>query len=213
MAKRERESDKAYNARRRYLRRAEGYLNKAKGTIGAEGARYRELARDLTTKAAQLYERKADIKRSGRFGRLSKELGVKVEEFMRGKEETKREQQQAERLIKESETVAQPKRLNREELTKWRREQEASAILSSPIGSRIYAGLVDVWAKPTYREGEWVNERTTEDINQSIMDYYEVDNMLDVIEILEKQVDLYADPESLERYDAVSLQIAKGLYK
>lgn len=213
MARRQTQADQAYNARRRFLRKADSYLNKAKDTIGAESARYRELAKDMTAKAAQLYERKADITRSSRFNRLSKELGIQVNEFMRRQDETKRERQQVERLITESEIVAQPSGLSREELTDWRREQEANAILSSPIGSRIYAGLVDVWAKPTYRNGELVNERTTEDINQAIMDYFEVDNMLDVIEILEQKVDLYADPESLERYDAVSLAIAMGLYR
>ena len=206
-------SDSAYNARRRFLRKANSYLDKAKDTIGAESTRYRELARNMATKAAQLYERKGNIPHSSKFNRVAKELGIQVEELMRGKDETKREQEQVERLKKESETVVQPSKLSQDGLANWRREQEANAILSSPIGSRIYAGLVDVWAKPTYRDGEWVNERTTEDINKAIMDYYEVDNMMDVIEILEKQVDLYADPESLERYDAVSLQIAMGLYR
>jgi hypothetical protein len=165
----------------------------------------------MATKAAQLYERKANITRSSKFTRLSKELGIQVNDLMRSHDETKREEQQVVRLKKESETIVQPARLSREELTDWRREQEASAILSSPIGSRIYAGLVDIWTETTTRDGEIIRERTTEDINRAIMDYFEVDNMMDVIEILEQKVDLYADPESLERYDSVSLQIAKGL--
>ena len=206
-------SDASYNARRRFIRTADRYLNKARDAVGAEAARYRELARDAITKAASLYERKADIARSKKFTAAAKELGVDVKEFMRGKDETKREQQRIENLMEESKTLVQEKRLTREQRVEFRREQEARAILNSPIGSRIYAGLVDIWAQPTMRGGEIVNRKSTEDINQAIMDYYGVDSMMDVIDMLEKQIDLYADPESLERYDAVSLTIAQGLYR
>lgn len=206
-------SDDTYNARRRYLRKADRYLDKARDAIGAESARYREMARNMATKAAQLYERKGNIPRSSLFNRVEKELGIQVNGLMRRKDETERERQQVERLVRESETIVQPSRLSREALTDWRREEEARAILNSPIGSRIYAGLVDVWAQPTIENGELVNRKSTEDINRAIMDYYDVNNMMDVIEILEQQIDLYADPESLERYDAVSLTIAQGLYR
>lgn len=213
MARRKRASDTAYNARRRFIRTASRYLNRSKDTVGAESARYREMARETIVKAASLYERKADISRSRQFTNIAKDLGINVRELMRGETETKREQQRVQNLISESRELVSDKPLSRAELVDFRREQEARAILNSPIGSRIYAGLVDVWAQPTIENGELVNRKSIEDINQAIMNYYDVDNMMDVIEILEQQIDLYADPESLERYDAVSLTIAQGLYQ
>jgi hypothetical protein len=213
MARRKRASDTAYNARRRFIRTASRYLNKSKDAVGAEAARYRVMARDTIKKAASLYERKADISRSKQFTSIAKDLGINVKEFMRRETETKREQQRVQNLISESRELVSDRPLTRAEQVDFRREQEARAILSSPIGSRIYAGLVDVWAQPTIENGELVSRKSTEDINRAIMDYYDVNNMMDVIEILEKQIDLYADPESLERYDAVSLTIAQGLYR
>lgn len=204
-------SDETYNARRRFIRTAKNYLGKARDSVGAESMRYRELARDLLTKAASLYERKANITRSKDFTTTAKQLGIDVKEFMRGDDETKREQQRVKRIIDESKTWVSGKKMTREQRREWRRSKEAQAILNGPIGSRIYAGLVDVWAQPTFEDGELVNRQNVEDINQAIMDYYGVDNMMDVISILEKQMDIYADPKSLERYDAVSLQIAQGL--
>lgn len=164
-------------------------------------------------KAASLYERNADIRRSRAFSRIADDLGIKVGEHIRRDDETKREQEQVKDLISKSLEYVQPAKLTGEQAREWRRDQEAQAILSGPIGSRIYAGLVDIWAQPKYQDGELVNKRTTEDINKAIMDYYGVSSMMDVIEILERQIDLYADPESLERYDAVSLTIALGLYR
>lgn len=207
-------SDATYNARRRFIRAANRWLDKSYDTVGNERTRYREMARDAALKAAELYQRKADIKRKTDFGRLATEFNINLSEFVTGKDLTKREQQQRETLIKQSEqvTATPPKGSTAQDRLELRREREAQAILSSPIGSRIYAGLVDVWAQPTIENGEIVQHRTADDINRAIMDYFGVNSMMDVIEILERQVDLYADPESLERYDAVSLSIMKGLY-
>jgi hypothetical protein len=118
-------------------------------------------------------------------------------------QETKRE-----RVVEESKKVSGRK------LTKAdRREAEADAILSGPLGSRIYAGLVDVWSQPQFDEtGQLVNRKSTTEINKAIMDYFGASSMMDVIEELEKRVNIYADPESLEKYDTVSLAIQDYLY-
>lgn len=214
MPRGKRASDSAYNARRRYTRAAERYLNKAKDSVGATADRYRAMARDAIGKAAELYERKADIKRSRKFRDTASKLGVNVDEFMIGEATTKREQERRETLLSESESFIAPTG-SASEKAQARRDQEARAILNSPIGSRIYAGTVDIWTQPKYdpETGELVNRKTQDDIDQAIMDYFGADNMMDVIEILEKETDLYADPESMERYDAVSLTIAAGLYR
>ena len=212
-----RESDKLYNARRRFTRAAKRYMNKAKDSVGATAQRYRDMARNAIEKAAELYDRKANIQRAKGFTELANELGVNINEFLTN-EPTQRERQRRETLKKESEQVTStlPRTImSKEEIRQYRREQEARAILNSPYGSRIYAGLVDIWAKPEFDTvtGEMVNHRSAADIDKLITEYYGVDSMMDVIEILEKQVDLYGDPESIERYDTISLTIAKGLYQ
>lgn len=205
---RQKASDDTYNARRRFIRAATRYLNKSYDTVGTERNRYREMARDAAMKAAELYERKANIKRKGDFGRLVSEFKIDLAEFITDEEPTERRAQRRETLLRESEKVTGKTNIES------RREVEARAILNSPIGSRIYAGLVDVWAKPAIEGGAVVNKRTQDDIDALIMDYYGVDSMMDVIEMLERQnPDLYTDPESLERYHSISTFIALTLYE
>ncbi len=215
MPRKKRSSDISYNARRRFTRAAGRYLEKAKTSVGAAASRYREMARDAISKAAELYERKADIQRSGKFSEIAGELGVNLSEFMQSDTPNEREQIRKERLISESEKVTSPTAGTREDRKQARRDREAQAILNSPAGSRIYAGLVDVWTQPEYTEtGEIVRRKTQGEINQKIMDYFGVNSMMDVIEILEKQIPgMYANPESMERYDVVSTSIMLGLYK
>lgn len=205
---RQKASDDTYNARRRFIRAATRYLNKSYDTVGTERNRYREMARDAAMKAAELYERKANIKRKSDFGRLVSEFKIDLAEFLTDEEPTERQAQRRETLLRESEKVTGKTNIES------RREAEARAILNSPIGSRIYAGLVDVWAKPAIEGGAVVNKRTQDDIDSLIMDYYGVDSMMDVIEMLERQnPDLYTDPESLERYHSISTSIALTLYE
>ena len=206
-------SDSVYNARRRFVRAATRALNKSYDAVGAEKSRYREIAREYTTKAAELYQGKVKGKISGAMQKLSDALGVNLREFSSSEKPTKREQQRRGNLIRESLDVATKPGMSKADTVKMRRDQEADAILNSPIGSRIYAGLVDVWAKPTIEDGEIKMRRTREDINNAIMEHFGVSSMMDVIEMLEQKVDLYADPQSIERYDIVSLTIANSLYE
>lgn len=206
-------SDSVYNARRRFIRAATRALNKSYDSVGAEKSRYREIAREYTTKAAELYQGKVKGKVSGAMQKLSDALGVNLREFSSSEKPTKREQQRRGNLIRESLDVATKPGMSKADTVKMRRDQEAEAILNSPIGSRIYAGLVDVWAKPTIEDGEIKMRRTREDINNAIMEHFGVSSMMDVIEMLEQKIDLYADPESIERYDIVSMTIANSLYE
>lgn len=217
MSRNPKRSDSVYNARRRFIRAAERALNKSYDAVGAEKSRYREMAREYTAKAAELYQGKVKGKVSGVMQKLSDALGVNLREFASSEKPTKREQQRQSRLIKESEKVTEYVKNDnggyRKKTSIETREEAANAILNSPIGSRIYAGLVDVWAKPTIEDGEIKMRRTREDINNAIMEHFGVSSMMDVIEMLEEKVDLYADPQSIERYDTVSLTIANSLYE
>lgn len=212
MAKRSPKADELYNARKRFLRAANRYLDKAADTVGATKARYMEMARDASIKAAELYTRKADINRSSLFQRVSREFGININEFVSKEPPTKREEQRHESLIGQSiearAVVPTETGTFRPRTFEETREQEARAILNGKIGSRIYAGLVNVWAVPTVEDGEVVHRRKQEDINRLIMEKFKVSSMMDVIEILQQaNPDLFADPESLERYDTVRLNI------
>ena len=201
-----------YNARRRFLRAAKRYLDKAKASIGSARERYRAMAADLTRKAAELYTRQADIQRSANFRELAKEFNLNVNEFLPGREGlTDREEQRRQRLIEESENVRSSvptEKGFRPKTVEETREDEARAILNSPIGSRIYAGLIEIWAKPQFENGELVYRRSQDDVNQLIKDYFGASSMMDVLEMLQAaNPDLYKDPKSLERYNSIRLSI------
>ena len=211
-------SDLRYNARKRFLRAADRYLNKAADTIGATKSRYMELARDAALKAAELYTRKADINRSSLFQRVSREFGININEFVSVQGPTERELERQNKLIQQSyqarAAVETERGTFRPRTQEEAREGEARAILNSKIGSRIYAGLVDIWAQPTIEEGQIVNRRRQADIDRLIMEHFEVNSMMDVIEILQRaNPDLFADPESIERYDIIRLTIQNALYE
>lgn len=211
--KRDAKSDDTYNARRRFIRRAMSALNKSKDTVGATSDRYRLIAQEYTLKAANLYERNANIKRKGDFDVLSREFNVNVKEFTLDRDMSEKEKEKRRTLVEESKQLVAPEHATKEERTAYRRDQEARAILNSPVGSRIYAGTVDIWATPKFENGELKMRKSQEDINASIMDYYGVSSMMDVIELLQSQLGdaLFADHESVEKYDLVSLSITKGL--
>lgn len=204
----DRPSDLNYNARRRYLRNAERYLNKANETIGAEKERYKALARDFTSKAAELYERKADITRSKPFRTLSEKLGVNINEFIQSDKPTKREQQRIEELREKSLDFAiYGKGVTKGVRAQRMREAEAQAILSSEVGGRIYAGTVEVWTE----EVDDKRRQNVDDINAALMKHFGVSSLMDLIETIERktQISIFSNPESLERYDVVTLAIAK----
>lgn len=214
MARAGKKSDSSYNARRRFVRLAERMVKKAKSTTGRVAERFKNQARAAIEKAAQLYERKADIKRSNGFISLADELGVNLDEYMTlGEQNKRREQLKQESLDATTTVIDASTGKRRMRSARERRDVEARAILNSPIGSRIYGGLVDVWAQPTFKDGELVYRKGREEINRAIMDYFGVDSMMDVIELLEKETNLYADPESMEKYDAVTLAIMNSLYR
>lgn len=172
--------DDAWNARRRFARSAERYLEKAEKSQGALAGRYRELARGELKRALDTYEKEPTSKM---IRGLMDKLGV-------SKSDKKPSPQRRAEVISKSRESLESSRGNIDA----RREREARAIMNSKVGKRIYAGLVGVW-------------RGSDDIDQAIMDYFGTDNMADVLEALESEINIYDDPESIEKYDDVRLII------
>ena len=180
--------DTLYNARRRFARSAERYAKKAEQSTGVLAERYRALARGELRNALDTYEKEP---KSGTVKRLMKQLGME-----KGKRTTPPERKQE--LVTRSQYS-----LESAKTPATRREREARSILNSKIGKRVYGGLVGVW-----RDGAGSGDGFDRDaMDAAIMEYFNVDSMADVLDILETQVNLYDMPESEERYDVVRLTI------
>lgn len=182
--------DTAYNARRRYTRSSERYLSKAENSTGVMAERYRELARGDLKRALATYEKEP---KSGGVKRLMGRLGVSMPERSLSPESRKQ-------LIEESKTALEGLRQKPE----TRRELEARSILNSKIGKRIYGGLIELW-KDKAGAGSEDFDRSV--IEPAILEHFGVESMADVIEILEQEINLYADPEKEEKYDDVRLMV------
>lgn len=180
--------DLAWNARRRYARQAERYAKQARGASGIEKSRLENLASSALEKALQTYEDPSKAK-SRMITDLAKELDVRIPT-------RKPSDKRRSRAIDESEELALESSLSDDET---RRELEAQSILSSDIGNRVYGALVDIWKDSDYA-----------DRNQAIMDYFGAESMADVLQAIEDAgIDLYADPESMERYQDVRTAISE----
>ena len=206
-----RQSDINYNARRRYLRSAKKYMGKAENAIGAEKERYLAMARDLTEKAAELYQRKANIDRSSNFETLSETFQINVNEFMQSEKPTRRDIKHAEKLREESKNLVRPDNMTKPEWENLQREREAQVILNTKAGSRIYAGLVDLWTDDVETGDGIARKKNVSDINAAITGYFGFDSMMDVIEFLETQIgeNLFALPESILKYDEITTALAQ----
>ena len=90
-----------------------------------------------------------------------------------------------------------------------RREREARAILNnSKIGSRIMGGLVDVWRDAATTIDDFGNlSIDNSKILPSLFDYFEVDNVADLLDTVEQIVGdkLYNDEDSENMYEAVKM--------
>ena len=180
--------DTTYNARRRFARSAERYAEKAEQSTGVLAERYRALARGELRNALDTYEKEP---KSGLVKRLMGKLGVSKSERTVTPEKRRE-------LVRESASA-----LESSKTPEMRREREARSILNSKIGKRVYGGLVGVW-RDSAGSGEGFDRDA---MDAAIMDYFNVDSMADVLDILETQVNLYDMPESEERYDVVRLTI------
>ena len=193
-------SDEVYNARRRYVRKAERYMKQADNSYGASRERYIVLAKREAEKALSTYDKEPS------FQKLSKGLQrVALEtdaQFAKPANDAQRQ-----KLVSRSKRALES---NIED----RREYEGRAIMSSSIGSRIIAALEPIW-----RDYASINPETgkTEidwsEASKAIFEHMSqqtgkpVSDWLGVIEAFEQNpeigADLYKDPKNDIRYDAV----------
>ena len=205
--------DASYNARRRYYRSAERNLKKAENSSGATAARYRQLAKQDFQDALGTYENDQQ-KLSKPMQQLGEKLGVNAEEMRArkvGDMETSKSDATRNRLISSSTNVLE-KNLSNEDV---RREREARALLNNDkIGSRIMGGLVDVWkdkATVTVVDESGIEYQKIDNskILPALFDYFEVDNLADMLEKVEKIIGdkLYKDEDEDTMYEAVKLML------
>lgn len=208
MARKRKAGDIATNARKRYYRAAERYLKQANQSSGASAGRYRELARQKLEDAIGTYAKKTTQAFSKPIQRLADQLGIDLQskrEQLKAKSDSKAEKQQT-KLIESSERALAGVEFTVDEM----REMEARAIINSPIGKRIVGGTVDIWrdaATVVGEDGQYTIDKTK--IFPALFEYYEVDNLADLIDAIESEVGetLYSEPDSDEMYETVKLTL------
>ena len=185
MARARKQSDVTYNARRRYRRQAERYEKKAAESSGIEKSRYENLAKTSLEKSYLLYDKPTTAKGTRKMQEMSQRL--KPRRAVR--DLTKKEKA---KLIERSKGATKSEMSDDEA-----REFEAQDIMRSSVGDRIYGALVDIWRDSGYSNRDY-----------AIMDFFGVESMAEVLDAIEEAgIDIYADPESLERYDEAVTQM------
>lgn len=200
MAREKRDSDETYNARRRYRRQAERFIKKADESSGILKSRYEAQARNATINALSTYAKGQQPK--GRVKQLTEVLGIDAKTvqqvaFAKGMQSGGVTTGLVSRLVQRSkQTLASAET----------RDKMAKEILSTGnVGSRFYGGLVDIWGDtPEHREHP----------NQSILDFFGTDSMMDVIEDLEAEgIDLYTPDENEDVYKSAQLALQQYILK
>lgn len=200
MSREKRDSDETYNARRRYRRQAERFIKKADESSGILKSRYEAQARNATINALSTYAKGQQPK--GRVKQLTEMLGIDAKTvqqvaFAKGMQSGGVTTGLVSRLVQRSkQTLASAET----------RDEMAKEILSTGnVGSRFYGGLVDIWGDtPEHREHP----------NQSILDFFGTDSMMDVIEDLEAEgIDLYTPDENEDVYKSAQLALQQYILK
>ena len=184
-----RDSDEIYNARRRYRRQAERFIKKADESSGILKSRYEAQARNATINALSTYAKGQQPK--GRVKQLTEMLGIDAKTVQQVSSA------KVSRLVERSKlTLASAET----------RDEMAKEILSTGnVGSRFYGGLVDIWGDtPEHREHP----------NQRILEFFNTDSMMDVIEDLEAAgIDLYTPDENEDVYKSAQLALQQYILK
>lgn len=192
MARARKRSDDVYNARRRFRRQAERYIKKANETAGVAKNRYEAMARNALEKAIASY---AGNKPQGRIAQLAEKLNItqaRINVVRSHKAVTKEERAN---FINESRSA-----LFTENKGKSRDDMAKDILSDKNVASAFYGGLSDIWAN---------TEVGRENPNKAIMEYYGVESIMDIIEMLENAgVDIYKPYENGDTYIDVALKIA-----
>ena len=184
--------DTATNARKRFYRAAERKLKEAEKAVGATASRLRYLAKQDLQAALNTYSKSTTQKFSKPIQKLAGILGVNLDEE---RQRIKQRSDEAAQKIREAaidlgKGSRSAKRLaKREASVDVMREEEATAIMNSPIGSRILGGTVEIWrdaATVEYEEnGEWKTKIDKSKIFPALFDYFKVDNMANLVSAIE----------------------------
>lgn len=200
MPREKRDSDETYNARRRYRRQAERFIKKADESSGILKSRYEAQARSATINALSTYAKGQQPK--GRVKQLTEMLGIDAKTvqqvaFAKGMQSGGVSTGLVSRLVQRSKQTL---------VSAETRDVMAKEILGTGnVGSRFYGGLVDIWGDtPEHREHP----------NQSILDFFGTDSMMDVIEDLEAEgIDLYTPDENEDVYKSAQLALQQYILK
>lgn len=178
-------SDDAYNARRRYYRQAQRYEKQAaQAATAVEAGRYRTLAARQTERALATYEDPTKARLSKPIQDLTSRLSVR--------KPLKKPTESYQADVIATSVNANPDKMSDAD----RRDYEARSIMGTEVGHRIYGAFADVW------------KDDPENRDQAIMNYLGASDMMEVIEIIEEQgIDVYADPESEQKYDEIRTAI------
>lgn len=195
--RKKRQSDDVYNARRRFRRQAQRYLAKADKSGGLERARYEALARNATMNAIRLYGSGQRVQ--GQVKALADRLNItehsfELRAFARGFNQSGVNAKQVSDLVQKSFSALSGKGRSRDDM--------ARDILSAGnIGSRFYGGLVQIWG---------TDEESRKHPNKSILEYFDANDLLEVLEDLEDaRIDLYAPDVNDDVYKSVQLKLQR----
>lgn len=198
-ARKAKSGDVSYNARRRYAREANRYLDRADATTNAnERERLTFLAKQSAEKAMSIYEKKPS------FAKLPK--GLKEVAVRTGAEFRDLTQAQRSELVEKSKRSLETRKADR-------RDYEGKAIMKTSVGSRIMASLEPIWGEFSYigddgkRRIDWKSAEAEIFAKLSEETGREITDWMGVIEAFQDNPqigqDLYADPENDQRYDSV----------
>lgn len=196
--------DVATNARKRYYRSAERNLKKAEQSSGATRSRFRALARQDFEDALSTYDKGTTQRFSKPMQRLADEFGIDLEDARSMFSDSSKRA----KVISRSGDVLETSQTDVE----VRREREARVLLNNTkIGKRIYAGLIDIWRdEATFLGPDGKLKVDQSKILPSLFDYFDVDNVADLLEKIEDMVGdkLYADEgDDNNMYDAVKIAL------
>lgn len=207
--------DTATNARKRFYRAAERYLKQAAGSAGATAARYRELARQKLDDALKTYSKGTTQPFSKPIQKLANTLGVDLNQARqtiksRSDEAAEKIRKEAINLGEESKSFKSLESVKRGRQAETLRQDEARAILNSPIGQRIIGGTVEIWQDAaTVRVSETETKIDKAKILPELYKYFGVDNLADLLEEIEAITGevLYQQGDREMMYEAAKLTL------
>ena len=208
--------DTAYNARRRYYRAAERYLKNAASAAGATAARYRELARQKLNDALKTYDKGTTQAFAKPIQKIANALGIDLAEERRATQaQSKKVNEKIRSEVigtrKESPSFQALEGMRKGATSQTLREEEARAILNSPIGQRIIGGTVQIWEEGARvaADNEKGYKSDQEKILPQLYAYFNVENTADLLEKIEEITGdlLYSHGDMDTIYEAVKLML------